>query len=546
MVKKKIVYNAKAYLKRGIFAQAVLIEGDRIFAAGSNEDIREAASGGTEKIDAQGGLLLPGFYDSHLHLHGIGRRVRMIDASKVSSIEALIELGRELIGRLKPPQGTVISGAGLNPEAFSGEKRYPTRDDLDKISVSHGIIISRICGHTVFCNSRALEMAGLSKKAPTIAGGETGVDENGRPNGILRENAAVLARQIIPAPTAEEMRINLEYALDHAAAYGLTSAASYDIGGPDFHKVADTYKNIYRERGLLPRITLQCGISGKEKYLDEYIQGGYTTGTVLYDPCLKMGPLKLFADGTLGSQTAWLREPYRDKPGSTGMAVMKPGYLRDLIKKAHTHGMQTAVHAIGDAAVEFMLNCFEALPDPGNPLRHGIIHCQITDKPLLERMAKSGVLALVQPIFLTHDLYITESRVGPELASSSYAWGSMEKLGVRASYGTDSPVEDINPLAGIACAVTRKDLEADFPADGFFPGEKVDVYTAVDNYTYAGAYANFDENRLGRIAPGFLADMVLLDKDIFTLPPEEIPQAKTVWTMVGGEIIYPNGRRFPG
>jgi predicted amidohydrolase YtcJ len=251
-----------------------------------------------------------------------------------------------------------------------------------------------------------------------------------------------------------------------------------------------------------------------------------------------MGPLKLFADGTLGSRTAWMRKPYQDKPESTGMAVAEGEFLGKLFLKAHTHGMQTATHAIGDAAVEAVLDHIASLPGEGqNPLRHGIIHCQITDRPLLERMARQSVLALVQPIFLSHDLYITENRVGPELASTSYAWETMEALGIHASYGTDAPVESMNPLMGIACAVTRKDPEADYPPGGFFPKERVDVYTAVDNYTLEGAYANFEENRLGRIRGGSLADLVLLDRDIFTIPPEEIPRVKALWTMVGGELV---------
>jgi predicted amidohydrolase YtcJ len=542
MIKGKIIRNAKVYLERGIFAQAVLIEGDRISAAGTDAEIREAAPAGTEEIDAGGGLLLPGFYDSHLHLQGAGRRVRMINAAGVTSVEGLIDLGRELFLRLKPAPGTIISGAGLNPEGFTGEKRDPTREDLDKISLSCGIIVSRHCGHTVFCNSRLLEMAGISESAPDLAGGEVGRDAAGRPNGILRENAVALVRRIIPPPAEEETRQCLEYALDHAAACGLSSAASYDTGGPDFPGVVEAYRDIYRRRGALPRVTMQCGISGNEKYLDGYIRDGYITGAPLYEPYLKMGPLKLFADGTLGSRTAWLRKPYHDKSDSSGVAVAEGEFLRRMILKAHTHGLQTAIHAIGDAAIEAMLNYFEALPGEGrNPLRHGIIHCQITDRPLIERMARQAVLALVQPIFLSHDLYIAESRVGPALASTSYAWGTMEALGVHSSYGTDCPVESMNPLEGIACAVTRKDPPADYPPGGFFPEERVDVYTAVDNYTIESAYANFEENRLGRIKGGYLADLVLLDRDIFTIPPEEIPRARALWTMVGGEVVYRRG-----
>jgi predicted amidohydrolase YtcJ len=252
-----------------------------------------------------------------------------------------------------------------------------------------------------------------------------------------------------------------------------------------------------------------------------------------------MGPLKHFADGTLGSRTAWTREPYRDSPETAGLPVTDPAVLKELIQKAAAGGIQAAVHAIGDAAVEQVISCYEAVTGPGhNPLRHGVLHCQITDPGLLARMANNDILALAQPIFLLHDLYIAENRVGRALASTSYAWGSMERLGIRAAYGTDSPVESLDPIQGIACAVTRKDPAADYPKDGFFPQERVDVYTAVDNYTAGSAYANFDENRLGRIRPGALADLVLLDRDIFTIPPDEIHHTKVLCTIAGGTVVH--------
>lgn len=197
------------------------------------------------------------------------------------------------------------------------------------------------------------------------------------------------------------------------------------------------------------------------------------------------------------------------------------------------------VHAIGDAAIDEVLNSFEKVTSKGiNPLRHAIVHCQITDKGLLERMAANNILAIVQPIFLTHDLYIVDSRVGEELASTSYAFNTMEKLGIRAAYGTDCPVESMNPLECIHCAVNRQDIESGYPEGGYYPQERVDVWTAVDNYTMGSAYATFEEEVKGRIKPGFYADLVMLDKDIFSIPPEGIKNAHVLMTMVGGQIVY--------
>jgi predicted amidohydrolase YtcJ len=540
-MRSKAIINGKVYRGRNNFCQAVLITGDRISAAGTNEDILDAAPAGTERIDAQGCLLLPGFYDCHLHLNTIGRMARMIDAGGVRSPEELIERGRALIARLKPPVGSVIRGRGLNQELFTGEKRYPTRYDLDKISQDHGVFISRVCGHVVICNSRMLEMAGLADSAPRIDGGQVDTDESGKPTGVLRENAATLVRRIFPPLPVEEWEGILEYAMEQAMANGLTSAASFDSTGPDFSVICAAYCRVYQRRGPCLRVCLQCGILGEEQYLDEYIRRGLRSGDFLLEPYLKMGPIKLFADGSLGSHTAWLRKPYRDNPGTCGLAVAEAPVLGAQIRKAHEHRLQVAVHAIGDGGIDATISGFEGVIQGGrNELRHGIIHCQITDMSLLERMAKSGILALVQPIFLAQDQYIVESRVGPGLAAASYSWGTMERLGIRAAYGTDSPVESLNPLQCIACAVTRKDVYGDHRGEGFNPQEQVDVFTAVDNYTISSAYANFDEGRLGRIAPGYLADLVLLDRDIFTLPPEEISSAKALFTMVGGSVVYKN------
>jgi predicted amidohydrolase YtcJ len=556
----KALYNAKVYLERGIFCRALLIDGSRIVLTGGNKEILDAAPG-AQRIDAEGCLVLPGFHDSHLHLYALGRRAGVIDASKIRSIDELVEAGIALINKSKSPPGTYIQGAGLSPDNFSGDKRPPNRYDLDRISREYPVIISRHCGHRIFCNSKALELAGIADSAPEIAGGDIERDRDGRPTGILSENANALVRAPIPPPGKADMRRSLELAMEQTMSCGICSAASYDTGGPDFEQVLDVYRSIYSENHRYIRMTLQCGVSGKESFLDEYIARRLHSGMDLFTPesassavhlmedpaCnadsfnspLQMGPLKFFADGTLGSQTAWLSRPYHDKSDTCGFPVIEEALLGHFIEKAAANGFQTAVHVIGDAGADMALRRFEALTlKGGNPLRHALIHCQITSQPLLERMARNRILAMVQPIFLADDMYILESRVGRELAATSYAWGTMDKLGIPVSYGTDSPVSPLNPLLGIACAVTRQDPESRYPEGGFFPVEKVDVYTAVDAYTAGSAYACFNEQRMGRIKSGYLADLVLLDRDIFNIPQEEISSAQVTLTMVGGEIVY--------
>ncbi|MDR0708207.1 MAG: amidohydrolase [Treponema sp.] len=546
---KKIIYNAKVYLRRREFAQAVLIEDGRIAAVGADSEMLAHAPSDAVHINAHGRLLLPGFYDSHLHLMGVGLMAHVINFSGISSLEGCVAYARAEIARKSPPPG-IIRGDGLNQENFIGEKHFPTRRDLDRITTEQPLFITRVCGHIGFCNSKMLELLGLlgdgSENAASAAPSASAVflegaelDENGEPSGILRGPCLAQAREMFPAATEGLLGDNLVYAMRRALENGVTAVGSCDIiQARAFSRVVAAYHSIYRRQKPNLRITLQNGVADDPKYLDDYIQNGHVTGAVLEESYLKIGALKLFADGSLGSRTACMRRAYHDDPGTQGVPEMDWALLRGLIEKAHKHGMQVIVHAIGDAALEEAIKGFEALGDPRNPLRHGIVHCQISDKTLLSRMAKSNILALVQPIFLSSDLYIVESRVGAALASTSYAWGSMERLGIRASYGTDAPVEPLNPLLGIACAVTRKDLSKQYPENGFYPEECVDVYTAVDNYTTAGAYAHFDENRLGRIQAGYEADMVLLDRDIFTIPPDEIPSAHVLWTMISGETVF--------
>jgi predicted amidohydrolase YtcJ len=532
----KVIYNAKVYIGRGNFAQAVLIRGEHIAVTGTNEEVLVQAGAGAERIDAGGCLLLPGFHDCHMHLMYLGSAAFAIPAVNVASIGELIQRGCETIARLNLKPGAVITGRGWDQEQFTDDVRLPNRYDLDKISTEHAIIISRKCGHILCCNTKAMDMAGIGKPVPKVAGGQIDVDEAGEPAGIFRENAMDLLYRIVPEPGDQEKEAQITYAMRHALQHGLTAVASQDAAGGDMDELINIYARVY-EKGLRLRVTQQAGI-GCETHLDEYIKRGYRTGTYLNAPYLKMGPLKLFADGSLGSRTAFLRAPYADAPETRGIRVLEPDVMAAYIQKADHNGIQVAVHAIGDGAMDTVISCFEAVTKAcHNPMRHGIIHCQITDQQLVSRMAKNDLLALVQPIFVASDMHIAEKRVGRELASTSYAFGTMNRLPMHVAYGSDCPVETLNPLKGIACAVSRTDPD-DRSAAAFFKEERVDVYDAVDSYTLGSAYAAFDENRMGRIHPGYLADLVLLNRDIFTVPAEEIGETQVLFTMVGGETVY--------
>jgi predicted amidohydrolase YtcJ len=345
------------------------------------------------------------------------------------------------------------------------------------------------------------------------------------------------------------MKDFLKLGMKKAHSLGITSCGSYDSSGPDFDKILGVYRDIYDEslEAGLPalRLTMQCGISAKEELLDSLLGRFNSPNTPLWQDSMKdwgtflsMGPVKLFADGTLGGQTAWMREPYLDKPETRGFPAIDEISLNRFVQKASARGMQVLIHAIGDAGIDAVISAFEKVTSLGkNPLRHGIIHCQVTTADLLERMARNKILGLVQPVFLADDMHIVSDRVGPALASTSYAWGTMERLGVPVSYGTDAPVGSLDPLLGMEWAVLRRGSGGPSSA-AFYPDERVDVYSAVVAYTIGSAYSGFEEHIKGRIAPGFLADLVFLDKDIFTIQPDEIHKARVLRTICAGETVY--------
>ena len=544
-----IIYNGLIYLKKGSFCEALAIEGGRIVRTGSSRELLESVPAGIEKIDAEDALILPAFHDNHLHLMSVGRRAGEIEAAGACSIDDVIRRAREHIARHKPPAGTYIQGFGVNPDLFtSGEKRDLRREDVDTISTEYPVILGRHCWHTIYCNSAALRLAGFGESAPDIAGGIIEKDENGRPTGVCRESANALIRKPIPAHSRETMQSFLKLAMRTAHSLGIASCGSYDTGGPDLEKVIDVYRGIYEEfrqegrPGL--RVTMQCGISTQEDLLDAFLSRKAASPAPLWEDSrwgtlLTLGPLKLFIDGTLGGHTAWMRQPYHDKPETRGFPVLELDAFNRFVQKAAAAGVQVIVHAIGDAGIDAALTAFEATiaPQGNNPLRHGILHCQITSPDLLERMAQNRILAMAQPIFLEDDRHVLESRVGPLMASTSYAWGSMNRLGVPVSYGTDAPVSPLNPLLGIAWSVSRCDSE-DPAGTVYSPGERVDVSAAVDAYTSAPAFSGFAEHSRGRIAPGYLADLVFLDRDIFSVPPRDIPKAQVLRTMCAGETVY--------
>jgi len=528
-----VIKNAKAYVKRGVFAESIRIENGVIRAVGSNEDVLNAAPAGARVIDAAGKTVVPGFNDSHMHLYDLGSSMKMIKVYGAASIGEIIESGREFIRKNNPPEGKVLRGVGWNQDYFTDEKRPPNRHDLDRISTKHAIIVDRVCGHLVSCNTLALQIAGIDGNTKQVEGGHFGIGEDGLPDGVFGENAIYMLKKIIPPVSEDDMRENVKFAMDYVSGRGVTSIQSRDVTGPNLGPMVHAFQSLRDAGRLTARICMQCSAE-EEALFRDLVACKKAVGD---DGFLKVGPLKIFADGSLGSKTAWMRSDYVGGAGSRGLRVMPQEEMDAIVKMASDSGVQVICHAIGDAAIDEVLSSYAKVIAGGvNRLRHGVVHCQITDMGILRRFKEIDALAFVQPVFLEYDLHIVEDRVGKALAATSYGFGTMDKLGVHVSYGTDSPVESPDPIANLHCAVNRQDLKG-FPEGGFYPGEKADIYSAVDNYTAGSAYASFEENVKGRIKAGHCADLVMLDQDIFTIPPEEIINTKVLMTMLGGEII---------
>jgi len=530
-----IFLNGKFYLGGGMFAEAVAVRDGRFVFIGSNRDVREFGMGGRQ-IDLGGRTVLPGFNDSHLHLYNTGVMRSSLRLGECRSVADCIAAGVDYIKRNNILAGQTIVGYLWNQSNFSDGPRYLDRHDLDKISTSHPIVAYRACVHVVSCNSLALKMAGITKDTQTPHGGEIYRDERGEPNGVLAENAFDLLKPILPKPDVTQMSAIIKSAMDYCTSLGITSVQTNDIRDGNFIDMLAAYNQLYDNGNATLRTYHQCFFSDPTEF-NAFMAASYKTGKILHEDLHKIGPLKMFVDGSLGGRTAALRSPYHDAPDTRGILTMTTHAFEEMVEISHNAGMSCVVHAIGDAAMDMVLDGYKKVLQGGkNALRHGIIHCQITDRQILERMAEMGVLALIQPIFLQADMKILDSRVGAKLARTSYAWATMDELGVRASYGTDAPVEDACPIANLHCAINRQDLDK-MPPDGYNPAEKVGLERAIHNYTAESAFASFDENAKGRIATGFLADMAVLDKDIFAIDASEILDVKVAATILNGEIV---------
>ena len=524
-----IITNARIYTgnPEQAFVSALAVRGDRIVALGHPLAIDKYRTVSTQVIDAGGRLVLPGFNDAHCHFASGGRSLRSLSFRNVNSIEKIQQMIAEKVADVE--DGDVIFGRNYDHTLFPGGQ-FPTRYDLDKVAPNNPVIIRRIDGHSCWVNSLVLKQSGITRFTKDPFGGTIVHDRKGEPTGILKESAMNLIRLKGAYSALTENTIDdIKIALKHAAELGVTS-----ISTSTTLKELEIYKRLRRNGELTARIYAWLPISS----LDTLIAANIKTGDG--DSLLRIGFLKAFIDGTLGSGTALLFAPFSDDPTTSGLAQYEEDEFNALIARAHQAGYQTGTHAIGTKGVNWVLNAIAAarheFADKG--LRHRIEHAQVIIPNDFPRFAANNVIASMQPTHCTTDLRFCERRIGRERSKGAYAWRTLIDNGAMLAFGTDWPVEPLDPMRGLYSAVTRQNIETGEPAGGWFPEQRLTLAEAIHYYTVGSAYASFEENLKGDLEAGKLADLIIVDKNLFAIEAQAILSTKVVLTMMGGRIVF--------
>jgi predicted amidohydrolase YtcJ len=505
-------------------AHAIAIKGNQIIAVNNNGKIDRFIGPKTRVIDVEGMFVCPGFNDAHFHLFSGYKSIYDINLTNVQSVR---DIQRQILkGVRKLPPGTWLVGRGWDQNLLPGGK-WPSRRNLDVIAPHVPIFLLRICGHVAVVNSKALQIAGITSETPDPPGGEIDRDIKGKPTGILKGEAKNLVSQYIPPPSEDQIIKYVGETLEKIKKYGITTIQD--------HSNADVYR-IYQQ--YLDKRKLTCRISvwfPLQENLKEYKK----VRDKNKDSYLRFGMLKGFIDGSMGSRTANFFNPYSDAPDTYGIPRMTQNQLNYLVLLADREGFQTGIHAIGDKANRMALDAYE-LTQKLNGIRerrHRIEHAQVLSRNDLSRLGELGVVASMQPLHCIEDMQWAESRIGQHRCRYAYAWKSLLTNGAALAFGSDWPVVSMNPLLGIYAAITRRDTLG-YPVTGWFPQERLSLEEAIDAYTFGSAYAESMENEKGSLEPGKLADIVVLNKNLFEISPKQILKTKVIYTILGGQIIY--------
>jgi predicted amidohydrolase YtcJ len=502
------------------YFEGLIIENEVIQELGSKESITQRKEE-FDELEEVSGVVIPGFNDSHLHTISIGRALDELDLNGVGSIEEMVNRLEERITSI--PKGQWIRGRGWNQELFQ-ENRYPTRWDLDAISPYHPVFLNRTCGHIAIGNSKALELTGVNKSTKDVEGGK--IDrKDGEPTGIFRELAMEIVSKQIPEPALEEKVKWYKTAEKYLNSVGITSIQTIDEHG------LEVYQSLKNELNL--RVTF----SPNHDELDEILLNNPGIRSGMDDDKFRWGRIKIYSDGSLGAQTAAMREPYENTI-NTGILFYKKEKLHGLIQKFSKMGWQLEIHAIGDKGAELTIEGFEKFVEKdGRPI---LVHCQVLGDDLIKKMASLGVVASIQPIFVETDMGTADKFLGENRMKYSYAWKTLMENGIKCVGGSDAPIEDANPIKGIHAVVNRQRTDGT-PNNGWYPNEKYEIWDGFKLFTGNSAYAEFQEKKKGLLKSGYLADFVLLNKDPFNISSEEILSIEVKATYLGGKKVFEKG-----
>lgn len=491
----------------------------------------QAQAGDARRVDAGGRVLMPGLIDAHGHLLALGEARRSLQLRDTADLPAALAAVRAYAAAR--PQAAWLTGGGWNQAAWK-LGRFPTAAELDTAEAGRPVYLSRVDGHAGWANSRALQLAGITRDTPDPAGGRIERDAQGEPTGVLVDGATALVERLVPANDPAELAANLEAAEAELLSLGITTM--HDAG------TSAAADRLLRERAGAGRLSLR--VYGMAQGSDEAFMARLRAEGPLADAGdghYALRAVKLFADGALGSRGAALLAPYSDAPSSRGLLFQPDAALQAQMLAAARAGFQVNVHAIGDAANRQALAGFEALArelGPGSTaLRHRIEHAQVIALSDLPRFARDGVIASVQPTHATSDMNMAEARVGPQRIRGAYAWQRLRQSGARLACGSDFPVEEPNPWAGLYAAVTRQDAQG-HPPGGWYGAQALSRVQALDCFTRAAAWAGHAERELGLLTPGHRADFLLVDRDPLLSPPAALLQTRVLQTWVGGRLVF--------
>lgn len=520
--------------------EAIAVRGDRILAVGKTAELLKLKGPQTQVIDLGGHFVMPGFNDAHVHLADAGLKKMNVDLTGVKSLD---EFRNRILAKVETAApGEWILGGGWD-ETLWPVQALPNRWDLDEVAGGHPILLDRIDEHTALANTRALQLASITLASKDPEGGHIDRNDNGEPTGILREMAIPIVRAVVPKPNLEKRRHSLELALADLAEHGVTSAQDCSSVGDSCNVWEDfqIYEDLEREGKLTARITewlpFEVPVDELIKRRDSHPQS---------DLMLHTSMVKAFLDGSLGSHTAALQEPYADDPTNSGLLHYDAAKLNALTKERVLAGFQLGFHAIGDKAVQMALDASAEAekaakeakvkaPDGGDDFRLRIEHAQVTTPVQIARFKDLKVIASVQPSHLLTDMRWAQQRLGPKRASNAYTWASFLNKGVTLAFGTDYPIEPITPFRGLYAAVTRRSENG---KQEFFPDQKITMDQAIAAYTSGSAFTEFEEKEKGKIVPGMLADFIVLDRDLTAASPEKVLTTKVLRTVVGGKTVY--------